>query len=399
MSKKTDFIFIIDKFNKFSIRALICAFENFFPDYSYSVVNFENIPQLKVKNSMIFCSFNSLNFNKYVNIISMFKQDRNILVCGGPHPSARPEKMAEFFDCVCVGEGEFVLKEIVESYLGGRLPKGIYKSNTKVNLDEFDTYPKKVMMFGAIEIMRGCQYRCSYCQTPALFPGKLRHRSIESILSNIRYSYKYEKKDYRFISPDAASYMYDKSINISAIYNLLTGIKKVTENKARIFFGSFPSEINPYFVTEDFVKILKEFCYNRRVVIGLQTASKIQLKKIKRSDEINKVENAIEIFLKYGFNVDVDFIFGLPFETEETLSETFAWISSWHKKVRIHSHYFMPLPGSKWENESPTPIPDKFIKEIKKYEGKGRIFGQFLTQLKIAQDIANKDNTCQICKI
>ncbi|MBC7195874.1 MAG: radical SAM protein, partial [Deferribacterales bacterium] len=180
---------------------------------------------------------------------------------------------------------------------------------------------------------------------------------------------------------------------------LLTGIKKVTENRARIFFGSFPSEINPYFVNEDLVKILKEFCYNRRVVIGLQTASKSQLKRINRSEEIDKVENTIDIFLKYGFNVDVDFIFGLPFETEETLSETFAWISSWHKKVRIHSHYFMPLPGSKWENESPTPIPDKFIKEIKKYEGKGRIFGQWLTQLKIAQNIANEDNICQICKI
>lgn len=399
MSKNTDFIFILDKFNRFSIRALICAFEKFFPQYSYSVVDFENIPQLKVKNSLIFCSFNSLNFNRYLSKISMFKQFGNILVCGGPHPSARPEEMAEHFDCVCVGEGEFVLKEIVESYLGGSLKKVIYKSNKKVNLNEFDAYPKKILMFGAIEIMRGCQYRCSYCQTPTLFPGKLRHRSIESILNNIRYSYKFGKKDYRFISPDAASYMYNKSVNIHAIYNLLTGIKKVTENRGRIFFGSFPSEINPYFVIEELVKILKEFCYNRRVVIGLQTASKSQLKKINRSDEIDKVENAIELFLKYGFNVDVDFIFGLPFETEETLNETFKWISNWHKRLRIHSHYFMPLPGSKWENELPTPIPEKFIREIKKYEGKGRIYGQWLTQFKIAQNIKTEDNICQPCNI
>jgi B12-binding domain/radical SAM domain protein len=396
MSKNAEIIFVIDKFNRFSVRALLCAFEKFFPEIIYRIVHFDNILAENPENKLILFSFNTLNHLKYVELSKVLK-NKNITVCGGPHPSARPEKMLEFFDAVCIGEGEYVLKEIVENYLGNTIIKGIYKNNQKVSLDDFDAYPKKTFMFGAIEIMRGCQYRCKYCQTPSLFPGRLRHRSIENILENITYSFKRGKKDYRFISPDAASYMYNNKVNIEAIFNLLSGIKKITEGKSRIFFGSFPSEINPYYVTEDLVKILRDFCHNKRVVIGLQTASRKQLKNINRPENIEKVEESISLFLKYNFSVDVDFIFGLPYETEETLKETFEWINKWHSKVRIHSHFFMPLPGSRWENETPSIIPEEFEKEIKRLEGKGRIFGQWITQLKISQSIKNKEEI--VCPI
>jgi len=68
------------------------------------------------------------------------------------------------------------------------------------------------------------------------------------------------------------------------------------------------------------------------------------------------VEHTIELFLKYNFTVDVRFYFGLPFETEDSINETISWIEKWHKKVRIHSHYFMPLPGSRWEYMKPHAI-------------------------------------------
>ncbi|ADR18507.1 TIGR04013 family B12-binding domain/radical SAM domain-containing protein [Calditerrivibrio nitroreducens] len=377
-------IFILDKFNKFSIRALLVAFEKWFPEINYKVLKVEEIDSNPLPGFYYF-SFNSINAKFYIELAQKLKQKKNIkIACGGPHPSARSEEMTKYFDKVCNGEGEIVLKEIVEDFESGIDGKKIYKGTKKVDLNHFDAYPKKKNLFGAIEIMRGCTFSCKYCQTPQLYKGKLRYKSIDRILDDVSFGISHNKTDLRFIAPDSASYFYDNGINILMIEKLLDKLHNLLYNKGRIFYGSFPSEINPYFVNEEFVKLIKHYCHNRRVVIGLQSASRKLLKKMNRPENIEKVEEAINLFLKYKFTVDVDFIFGLPFETSETLKETIEWIEKWHNKVRIHSHYFMPLPGSKWEDLTPTEMPEYFERFVKSLEGKSRLFGQWNTQQNIA---------------
>lgn len=376
--------FVLDKFNKFSIRALLVAFEKWFPDISYKVIRVDDLADTHKKGFYYF-SFNSINAPYYLQIASKLKSKNDIkIACGGPHPSARPLDMVKYFDKICVGEGEIVLKEIVEDFLTGNFDKKIYKAKQKVDLNSFKAYPEKKQLFGAIEIMRGCTFSCRYCQTPQLYKGKLRFKDIDRILEDVEYGLYHNKTDLRFITPDSASYFYKNGINIKKIEELLNKLHNLLKDKGRIFYGSFPSEINPYFVNEEFVRLIKQYCHNKRVVIGLQSASKKLLKKMNRPEDIEKVENTINLFLKYKFTVDVDFIFGLPYENEETLKDTMNWIEKWHNKVRIHSHYFMPLPGSKWENLLPTEMPEYFERFIKSLEGKSRLFGQWNTQQNLA---------------
>ena len=73
-------------------------------------------------------------------------------------------------------------------------------------------------------------------------------------------------------------------------------------------------------------------------------------------------------------------IFGLPFETEETYEETYQFIQKYKGMVTIHAHPFDPLVGSKWENETPTKVPEKLIKAVKSLEGIGRVFGKICSQ-------------------
>ncbi|MCA1933154.1 MAG: TIGR04013 family B12-binding domain/radical SAM domain-containing protein [Calditerrivibrio sp.] len=378
--------FLLDKFNKFSIRSLLVAFEKWFPELEYKVIKLEDLKG-KLESGFYYLSFNSINAQFYFDLAKDLKKtDKNIkLIAGGPHPSARPEETEGFFDKICVGEGELAIREIVNDFISGNLEKKIYHSKERVDLNDFSAYPKKRNLFGAIEIMRGCTFSCNYCQTPQLYSGKIRYKSVDKIAEDVEYGLLHNKTDLRFISPDSASYYYKNGINLKKIEELLVTMHRILKDRGRIFYGSFPSEINPYFVNEDFVRLIKEFCHNKRVVIGLQSASKFMLKMMNRPTDISIVENSIELFLKYKFTVDVDFIFGLPFENDESIKETLNWIEKWYKRVRIHSHYFMPLPGSRWENMEPTTIPDYFEKYIKSLEGKSRLFGQWNTQLNFAK--------------
>ncbi|MGA1847198.1 TIGR04013 family B12-binding domain/radical SAM domain-containing protein [Deferribacter abyssi] len=375
----SDYLFIKDRYNKYSIRALISAYEKYFP-FDYKLLNIEDIDHLNIEGKVLFFSFNTFNKNKYFILAKKIKDKGGITVCGGPHPTARPFECKKYFDAVCVGEGEEVIRDIVEDFINGCL-SGIYKNFNLVNINDYSSFPKREKMFGPIEITRGCYFRCKYCQTPNLFNKKVRHKDLNRIFEDIEYAYKNNKIDFRFITPDAAIYQHDRGVNVEAIKELFVGIKQITRYNGRIFYGSFPSEINPYHVNKELIKLMKSFCSNSRVVIGLQTASERLLSQINRPTNLEKVENVINEFLKFGFDVDVDFIFGLPFEQEEDVMESIKWIERWNKRVRIHAHYFMPLPGSEFENEIPSQLSERSLMRLKSLEGEGKIYGQWIKQM------------------
>jgi B12-binding domain/radical SAM domain protein len=370
--------FVKDKFNKYSIRALLVSVEKFFPKLNYFVINDKELEF--IDSGIIFYSFMTFHKEKYVKIAEKLKSSKIVQICGGPHPSAKPFEMLKTFDAVCIGEGEFVIVEIIDKFLRDEHIQGIFESQEKINLDEFKSFSFKTRIFGPIEITRGCLFKCAYCQVPSLYGNKLRHRSLHSVLKMTELAYKNFKKDIRFISPDVSSYLFQKKVNIPMIKELLTGMRKILKNDGRIFFGSFPSELNPYFANEELIYLIKNYCNNNRIVIGLQTASVKMLKKARRPSNLSKVEETISILLKYGFNVDVDIILGMPGENDETIFENIEWINKWKNSVRIHAHYFMPLPSSEWENEINTELPEYYINFLHSLEGKSQIFGQWKTQ-------------------
>ena len=53
--------------------------------------------------------------------------------------------------------------------------------------------------------------------------------------------------------------------------------------------------------------------------------------------------------------------------------------------VRIHAHTFIPLPGSPLENAPPGKIPLKIKKYLMKIYGKGKLYGDWLKQERIAE--------------
>ncbi|WP_342306404.1 TIGR04013 family B12-binding domain/radical SAM domain-containing protein [Methanolobus sp. ZRKC5] len=309
----------------------------------------------------------------------------SIFIAGGPHPSGETEETLELFDYVVIGEGEETLPELVETISSGKdvsRIKGIaYKDNNNktiftgkrepVDLDKYPCFDPDILM-SPLEISRGCPFRCKYCQTPRLFEGKVRHRSIDSI---VKYAKHY--KDLRFTSSNALAYGSDGiHPRLDKVENLLSNLHQM-EGKT-IYFGTFPSEVRPEFVTDESLELITKYCTNTKVSLGAQSGSDRILRSILRGHTVDDVVRSIELCFDHGITPVVDFMVGFPDETEEEQDmslELIQWICK--KGGHVHSHYLTPLPGTPYANVTTSPVSKRYRKVMGKMALEGKVTGSW----------------------
>ena len=304
-----------------------------------------------------------------------------IYIAGGPHSSALPDEALQHFDFVVIGEGEESLPQLLRAIEKGRdlrEVKGIaFRSRGRVLFTggrepvDLDLYPPFARILAPIEISRGCPWGCSYCQTPRLFGFCMRHRSIEVIEKYAR-----RHKDIRFTSPNALAYGSNgKRPRLEKVEALL---RALSEQKKPIYFGTFPSEVRPDFVTEKALEIITRYCANKSLSLGGQSGSQAVLCRIGRGHGREEIEAACELVLKFGLTPQVDFIFGLPQESEEEQLQTLdlvQWIVA--KKGKVRAHRFTPLPGTPLWGAKTAPLADEVEACLGRLALEGRLTGSW----------------------
>ncbi len=414
--KKIAIVYHYSKANKYSIHALIASIDKYIPQVHQHLVLEEEPLIFKVRELSRMYDFLVVAFSLLttqipfildkIRLLVTHKPSNVILIAGGPHATGDPYGTLKMgFDYVFIGEAENTLveflRELMEGYDQPSVKGIMFRSyNDKIiftgkqnpiNLDNYPPISLRRRLFNPIEITRGCPYVCAYCQTPYIHGVRPRHRSIECILEYVECMLKYGLKDIRFISPNSLCYgsLTGKTLELDVIEELLHRLRKVCDRySGRVFFGSFPSEVRPEFVTKESIKVLKKYVNNKRIIIGVQSGSERILKLLRREHTVEDAINAVEIAIKYGFIVDVDFIFGLPYEDEEDIELT---IKVMEKMIslgaRIHAHTFLPLPGTPLAFAKPGTIPSNVRKFLLKHLGKGEIYGEWIKQEKLAQVI------------
>jgi B12-binding domain/radical SAM domain protein len=308
----------------------------------------------------------------------------SIFIAGGPHPSGVPDETLEYFDYVVLGEGEEALPELVKVLKEGGDPRKVWgiayrdsgtgkivttPKRPYVNLDTYPCFdPKKLR--SPIEISRGCPWGCKYCQTPRLFGREIRHRSVDSILKNAGHY-----NDLRFIASNAFAYGSDGiHPRFDKVEKLLSALHALPDKK--IFFGTFPSEVRPEFVTEESAELVKKYCANDSLSLGAQSGSDRILKEIRRGHTVEDTISAVECCLEHEIVPAVDFIFGLPTETEEDQEKSLdlvCWICS--KSGTVRAHYMTPLPGTPYSSAVPVEVNDGVRRELGKLALGGKLTG------------------------
>jgi B12-binding domain/radical SAM domain protein len=419
--------FLASDANRFSINALTGAIEQdttlevllSFPHPRHAEREIENLLAI-AQTVVVAFSFMSSALLSTIQLLDHLKarfasaQDRLFFVAGGPHASGDATRtLALGFDFVFIGEGERSFTEFLHRLADQRrdfldirglafLDKGsdkprVIRTGRSVQIELDNSYPSIGVhhkRLGAIEIGRGCPHACGFCQTPFLHGVRMRYRPLESVLWHIEHLVKFGFKDIRFITPDSLAYLSHDGMHpdYTRLEQALKAMKEVA-GTAKIKFGEFPSEMRPEYISPELAQLIDRYSDAAYIAIGAQSGSERMLEAMHREHDVASVERAVTYLAKYCHKLKkiyVDFIAGLPEETEkdEMLSQNLMQrLTAISPKVCIHSHTFMPLPGTPMQLAAPGSVGKVTRKTFELLSKRGQEWGDWEQQEQIAHII------------
>ena len=333
--------------------------------------------------------------------------DSVVLIGGGPHASARPNELLRAgFDFVVVGEGEKAFRDLMCCLINDDEPTRIDgvvteedvsipkpRDRPKVSLDDYPPFALDMNILGPVEVTRGCPFACKFCCTPFLTGGGVRHRSVESVVYWLEQAVR--RRGFRrtwFLSPNALSYGgKGRNVEPDKIEHLLKESTSV-EGLEEVFFGAFPSEVRPEFITKTVLEMMRTYVANDTFQIGLQSASDRVLEYSNRHHTAREGLDAVEIALDCGFTPHVDMIFGLPSETRKELDDSIDMcVMLSEMGAKVHGHVFMPLPGSAFENMPPGRLNQDSRSKLGELSRRGVLTGSWSSQESLAARLASSE--------
>lgn len=329
-------------------------------------------------------------------------------VAGGVHATAEPAAtLASGFDAVVVGEGEAPFVELVRSLRDGAdasealgTTAGVVRPGPdgavvrgepapRHPLGRYPAFARRHGRFNPIEITRGCVYGCTFCQTPFAFKARFRHRPPGDVADHVGALVASGRRDVRFVTPTALSYgSDDESVRLDAVEELLRATRAAAGSDGRVFFGTFPSEVRPEHVTDEALRLIRRYCDNDNLVIGGQSGSERVLAATNRGHGVADVERAAQRCVAAGLQPNVDLLFNLPGETAEDAAATLALARRLVALgARVHSHAFMPLPGTPLRDAPTEPLPAELRTELDRLASQGGAYGSWRRQEQVAAQL------------
>lgn len=213
-----------------------------------------------------------------------------------------------------------------------------------------------------IKISEGCNQKCSFCAIPT-FKGKLKSRSLENIVNEVKNLVKKGYYDFSFLSQDSSSYMRDHGVS-DGLINLIDEIEKIKGVKSARILYIYPSTTSRELIS----RIIASPIFHNYFDMPIQHISENMLKIMKRGSGTKKIKellnlmrNAKNSFLRTGV------IVGHPGESEEDFEELCEFLEEF-KFDRISAFaYSKEEDTASFEMEQiPAKIISKRLSKIEK---------------------------------
>ena len=213
-----------------------------------------------------------------------------------------------------------------------------------------------------IKISEGCNQKCSFCAIPT-FKGKLKSRSLENIVNEVKNLVKKGYYDFSFLSQDSSSYMRDHGVS-DGLINLIDEIEKIKGVRSARILYLYPSTTSRKLIS----RIIASPIFHNYFDMPIQHISENILKIMKRGSGAKKIKellnlmrNAKNSFLRTGV------IVGHPGESEEDFEELCEFLEEF-KFDRISAFaYSKEEDTASFEMEQiPAKIISKRLSKIEK---------------------------------
>ena len=285
------------------------------------------------------------------------------ILAGGPHPTFFPEYIQKGnFDAICIGEGDYVIKEYYDYVLDKqsikRVPNIVFKKKGKVHknpvinlVDPLDELPfpdrelyDKYRFFrnSSVKFLlssRGCPFNCSFCynkKKKSIYANKgkyLRFRSPENIVNEIL-EMKKRYKNLKTIFFEVDTFFCNKKwvINLLNLYAEKINLPFITSITANM-------------IDDETGKLLKRA--NCKVLyFGIESGNeKIRKEILNKNISDEDIIKTAKILKKYNIKFRTCNMLGIPTETIDNMFETI------YLNAKIHTDYpwcaiFTPYPGT-----------------------------------------------------
>jgi len=261
-----------------------------------------------------------------------------------------------YIDYVIMGEPELTLKEILEGVPDNEILGICYKDNFQgiknelrpfnENLDDLPfparhlvdnsiyKRPDNGKVQAVIKVSRGCPYHCFFCLATPVSGMKVRTRTAENIIAEIRECVeKYKIKNFLFWSD---IFNLDREWTIDLCKKIIDSGLKITWS-ANSRANTMDDEMASW--------MYKSGC--RLVSIGVESGSQEVLDNIGKKITLDDIRNTVRILKKNHIKIYNYFVIGLPWETEKTVEETIKFAIELDSNF-ISFYTATPLPGTRF---------------------------------------------------
>jgi ribosomal protein S12 methylthiotransferase len=255
-----------------------------------------------------------------------------------------------------IGTGEYYkIPKLLKAYSEGKLEKKSFVEIPKFIHTEYDPRINTSPSYMAwLKISEGCNRNCSFCIIPTI-RGKLRSRSVDSLVNESQQLVESGVKELNLISQDLSDYGVDLQ-DSDNIYNLLSSLEKVQGAKWLRLFYFYPDELSDEVI--DLMAASKVI--TPYLDMPIQHLSDRVLKRMNRritgAQIMNRVDRLREKMPNMFLRTSV--IVGFPGESQEDFDKLYEGI----KNAR-----FNHLGVFKYSDEEGTPafrLKDKVDQEI-----------------------------------
>lgn len=317
---------------------------------------------------------------KIAEEIKRRKPDIPIIV-GGIHPTVRPIDLLKnkTIDYCCIGEGEYTMNEFCNALESGSSPndiKGLAFLDKKNNLiltaprppiENLDSLPwparhlvpnyrwmiknrktrgiwskRSAMIFTS----RGCPNRCIFCESHRIHGYKLRRRSPEDVIAEMKHLKSTYDIDLFKITDDTFTYPFPK-VTLSdgrKISWIERWCELLEQENLNI---SFICQARANTINEELVIRFKKVGL-KLLSFGFESGSDSVLKILKKGITTEQIRNTMKIVNKHGIKSQASFLFGIPGQKQSDIDQTELLLDEIKIKY-IDFFIITPFPGTELE--------------------------------------------------